>query len=420
MWPSAVALRCVSLALASTGAAQTALENEIARALDRARPALLRHLETERGGRLALLALAAVHDDVPPRVPEFRTAIDQLARERLLDTYALSLRLMVMAELPDFPQRMEAAQRDTKRLLACQKNGVFAYSPTRQSADLSNTQYGALGLRAAQVLGCRVPAGRWRALLSRVLAWQARDGGFGYQGRPRRGYASMTVAGIACLELGLQYLHNERFDRAKVRKRIDKAWAWMAKHASEIGSPSTSWCHYFHYGLERAAVLSARKLVGETDWYRTGAEMLVRTQLPDGGWSRRAGTGDGAPPRGRSAGVSTAFAILFLRRRFQRVVSVVTPNGVKALYLPADATKRQIDESVRLEVARGMQAVPDLLRAMRSKVPARRWVAAAALRQIAGRDFGYDPYRDQAASAESIRAAERWWLTEASRAEGGR
>ena len=44
------------------------------------------------------------------------------------------------------------------------------------------------------------------------------------------------------------------------------------------------WHYYYLYGLERVGRLSARRLIGEHDWYREGAEYLVRQQQESGYW----------------------------------------------------------------------------------------------------------------------------------------
>ena len=54
------------------------------------------------------------------------------------------------------------------------------------------------------------------------------------------------------------------------------------------------------YGLERVGDLTSRHLIGKHDWYREGAEYLLRRQMVSGGW------GGGI--------LDTCFALLFLKR----------------------------------------------------------------------------------------------------------
>ena len=55
--------------------------------------------------------------------------------------------------------------------------------------------------------------------------------------------------------------------------------------------------------MERIGVASGYKYFGTTDWFKEGAERLVRGQRPDGSWDI-----SGAPIPG------TGFALLFLSR----------------------------------------------------------------------------------------------------------
>ena len=400
----------LGLALAPLAAAQMADNREfnrrVAAALDKSQPILIEQLKAASMSRLALVCLAAVHDEVSPRNPVFANAIKRLERSRIRDTYGLSLRLMVMADFPAYPNRRMAAARDTRHLLACRRNGAFAYTKSGRNTDLSNTQYGALGMRAALALGCSVPMRCWKNLLRHVSARQKRDSSWSYSARrTEAGYSSMTVAGIAVLELCMLHGQLTQKQRAAASRRIKRAWGRMAKHQGDIGSTKATWCYYFHYGLERAAVLSQREVVGKTNWYRKGAEMLLREQHDTGGWGRGEARGPVDP-------VSTSFAILFLRRKFKRQpTGAVTPQGIRARYLPAQATPKQVTQSVELEVARGLNAVPDLLKVLRSKIQARRKAAALALNKLSGKSLPYDPYRNPAESEEAICVAERWWMT---------
>ena len=66
------------------------------------------------------------------------------------------------------------------------------------------------------------------------------------------------------------------------RERIDNGVDWLRRHFTVQGNPSSSarhsrlWHYYYLYGLERAGRLSARRKIGEHDWYREGAKFLVR------------------------------------------------------------------------------------------------------------------------------------------------
>ena len=131
------------------------LQQQIQAALTQARPALTAHLKAAvrgatRPGELALLVLAGIHDGVPASDPALGKAIERLAKARPSQTYDIALRLVVLDACPTFPDRMEIAKDDLKALISHRSDeGAFQYRKWPSTWDLSNTQYGALGLRAA-------------------------------------------------------------------------------------------------------------------------------------------------------------------------------------------------------------------------------------------------------------------------------
>ncbi|MEM7201198.1 MAG: hypothetical protein AAF628_13075 [Planctomycetota bacterium] len=404
------------LALAPPAAAQhtgelpATLRTSVDTALERAREPLLEHLRLQRGGVLALVCLAAVHDGVPADDPSMAHGLRRLWRSRLTGTYDLALRLMVLAEVDGVAQWEELAAHDTRALLQRRRRGGFTYAQPYESWDLSNSQYAALGLRAAVALGQTVEPSVWQELAAAVLKLQAGGGGFPYTEKHRRHhpYASMTVAGIAVLEICAQQLGDGAVPG--LDEAVDRGWEWMARHRYEIGNVDVLSCYYFHYGLERAAILSDVTEVGDVDWYRRGAEMLVAAQRPSGAWRGLKEIRPGALP-GESSPVDTAFAVLFLRRAFAKVLPVYT-GAADLARLGDNAGAADVRRVAAALIRRGLPAMPEVLIGLRSRVAPRRRAAARVLVALAGRDFGYHPDRSAAAAAEAIKAAERWWLTE--------
>jgi hypothetical protein len=62
--------------------------------------------------------------------------------------------------------------------------------------------------------------------------------------------------------------------------------------------------YYFLWSLERVAMVLGLDTIGGKDWYGWGAEILLRSQRPDGSWEGNYGLG----------GADTSFALLFLVR----------------------------------------------------------------------------------------------------------
>jgi len=223
----------------------------------------------------------------------------------------------------------------------------------------------------------------------------------------------MTVAGIAVLEICLQALPANLKAAARAKKHLAKAWQWLARQESKIGSPNVAWTYYFHYGLERAAVLSGKTKVGTKDWYEAGVKMLLEQQHAGGGWGPNIYTGLLAGTRKqKSSPIQTAFAILFLRRKFkQRLQPITVTSAFSIRDLKAQASAKLIRLAVKTEVRRGVRAVPALIKFMQSSLLVRRKAGALALHAITHKDFGFDPNLEPGEADEAIKEAERWWMT---------
>jgi hypothetical protein len=138
--------------------------------------------------------------------------------------------------------------------------------------------------------------------------------------------------------------------------------------------------------------------------------MLCDEQQRGGGWSGSKEIRDPAQGSTRGHPVDTAFAILFLRRKFQRVQAPITgPRGVPIGMLPTDADEATVRAAAAHDAAQGEAAMPGLLVQLRSDVVARRKAAVLAIFAITGKDFGLHPYRRPQHSEDAIRAAESWW-----------
>ncbi|MCA8950912.1 MAG: hypothetical protein KDE27_15515 [Planctomycetes bacterium] len=401
------------------GAQSAEFRDRVGQALDDARPALMGHLAQSCGkhvrpGQLALVMLAAIDDGVERTDPVFERAVARLAKANCNQTYDLALRLMVVQALPDFPDRVEIAKDDLDRLLDHRDEGAFGYTKNTNQWDLSNTQYAALGLRAARAMQLSIPRSVWTGLAKEIAAQQDADGSFGYRkiNSGFQGYPSMTAAGIAVLAVCRQALGERNALLAKLDDKIGRAWRYFDRKLDCIGSPSEHWCYYFLYGLERAAILCDVETIGGKSWYELGAKMLVDEQLPGGGWSgNEHGEQDGTLPRGRGSAVSTSFAVLFLRRKFQKVVGgPITPSIVTLANIGPNSKMEHVVACADELERRGKEALPDVLRALRSDIHNQRQAAAIALVRITGESFGFDPARGAEHNREVIKQAELWYL----------
>lgn len=172
--------------------------------------------------------------------------------------------------------------------------------------DNSNTQFALLALWVAQ--RHEVPARRSMAwIVRRFESSQNADGSWSYRyrygGGDKEG-AAMTCAGL----LGLAVGHG-----ADRKPDVDRIRGGLAALSKNVGKPAGKWRNlpltdlYFLWSLERVAVLYRLATIGENDWYRWGAEMLIANQQKRGFW-----TGGGYPKS--SSTLDTCFALLFLKR----------------------------------------------------------------------------------------------------------
>jgi hypothetical protein len=120
----------------------------------------------------------------------------------------------------------------------------------------------------------------------------------------------MTVAGVSSVLICMVRLRNMRQLSSSLGKKAMRAirggFAWLVKNYSVRYHPPKKGRYaysYYMYGLERAGMLSGVRLIGEHDWYREGAIVLLARQREDGSWS-----GDYHPI------VDTCFALLFLKK----------------------------------------------------------------------------------------------------------
>jgi hypothetical protein len=192
--------------------------------------------------------------------------------------------------------------------------------------DFSNTQYAAMGLRAAARLGIEIPDAQWMSViefarLTRIPTGDAAASvlvheldprsheprspfrhvkpddkveriGFAYA--PGRTYAtgSMTCGAIASLAIAREALASRgsplltrSLDR-ELETMMVGGWGWLDRHWEVDVRPRAAQVHWNHeyylYAMERAGVLNDVKLVGGRDWYFEGAMYLLAHQRGSG------------------------------------------------------------------------------------------------------------------------------------------
>jgi hypothetical protein len=189
--------------------------------------------------------------------------------------------------------------------------------------DNSNTQFALLALWVAQRHGIPMRP-TFDLLVERFERTQRIDGGWPYawkyQDRPS---SSMICVGLLGLAVG-RGLKLEPLKTSSHEARDAQVLKGLTALYGEIGVPSGQMDKpvpysadvYFLWSLERVGMLYDLPSLGDKEWYRWGAEILVTNQKSDGHWDqaridmRKVGQGAAGyhPP------ITTAFALLFLKR----------------------------------------------------------------------------------------------------------
>ncbi|MEM1451304.1 MAG: prenyltransferase/squalene oxidase repeat-containing protein [Planctomycetota bacterium] len=179
--------------------------------------------------------------------------------------------------------------------------------------DLSCTQFAAMGLRAAEAAGAKVPKTVWLRLADAVLEYREEvdrrptsgyePRGFKYKPQVENTKGSMTAAGVAVLAITLDHVRGNKADHVRA---LEEGRAWLAAHfmvehnpapTSQSGHAGPPW--YYLYGVERVGALLGVETFGEHEWYVRGAEKLISAQDDAGGWGNHS---------------DTSFGLLFLSR----------------------------------------------------------------------------------------------------------
>jgi hypothetical protein len=286
------------------------------------------------GGDSAIATYALLTAGMKPIDPHLRKATDWLKGEDLHGTYAVALRAgacnAIYEHLRNKDKEILAARdRDRDFILYSRLQrgpnagfygcyygdpqppaaGGFAPldpkgPPEGASCDRCNSQVAVFAAWALEQAGAEIPTQYW---LDEDAAWkkaQLAGGGWDYSPDAGNGATdTMTCAGLATLYITQNYLlrsNVRQFDACTggfANENIQRGLAWLDQHIAPILAGPGAQSMYRWYGLSRLGLASGRRYFGGVDWYKAGAEFMVRSQKPDGSW--------GAIP-------DTAFAILFL------------------------------------------------------------------------------------------------------------
>ncbi len=335
-----IAAVAIGPTLEKTAAAAQLDAATVQRSIDRG-IAYLRKSQNERGGweefggqscgLSALCTLAFMNSGVSKEDDAIVRAMRYLRAFEPNETYSVALQTLVYCQLgaagdlPRIRRNVEWLVANQKRSGSADRIGSWDYGAGRGSGDPSNAQFALLALGAAQDRGIDVDPDVFQRSLDYWVNRQRDDGGWAYGGG-RRNSGSMTCAGIASTIIARGRLGGENSQASADQIRccgnqlagkdpVEAALGWLGRNFTlqvNPGGDSMTRFYYF-YALERVGRLSGRRFIGDHDWYREGAEVLLDLQDEFVGfWS-------GAGPM-ENRDVATSFALLFLSKGKRQVV----------------------------------------------------------------------------------------------------
>jgi hypothetical protein len=283
-------------------------------------------------GAIALYALLESAKSVPEHEiaitdPQIKKGLDWLCGVKMDKTYSLALRAsalqLALEQGGDYRKQLEL---DVKVLIDSTNDskdlgikGSYSYPATSDHGkaanaananfcyDNSNSGYGLLGVWAGARANLEIPNEYWLRVMEHWLNNQGSDGGWSYSKNVNPGTtATMTAGGVASLFVCIDNLLFDAFIKCDIQNQFKPAEDGLACMDRQITAQSGvtvgGFQHYYLYNVERVGLATGRKYFGTSDWYKLGADLLVKSQNA-GAWG---GSETPVP--------ATAYAILFLVR----------------------------------------------------------------------------------------------------------
>jgi RNA polymerase sigma factor (sigma-70 family) len=258
------------------------------------------------GGASALALLALLENGVDSADPVIVKGLKFLRDTETNSTYSVALQTAALCKANNLKDAKiiqrnvnwlaEAAVRDAAKNLM---GWTYQKTPDAGRADFSNTHFSVMGLQAAQRVGIAPKSGAlWKEIALLYRNSQLPTGGWGYTAQGQTTH-SMTCASLAALLAADEAAPQGKAGPTKER---EKGLAWVA---SNFSLASSSGSFYNLHAIARLGAISGERTFGKHDWFREGAEWLLKHRHTDGSFTSKAGV-DASPV------VSTSFALLFL------------------------------------------------------------------------------------------------------------
>jgi len=255
----------------------------------------------QKTGQTALAVYALLCAGESPQDERLAPAIDYLRRTPTTGVYALGLRCQIWLMLPPTQEVRLAMNRDANTLVrgvkrnAGEANGFYDYTAGGGGATYSHSrsQYGVLGVWAAEQMGLNVPREYWFLVEKAWLEHQDPTGGWNYiwQNDAYPVTAGMTAVGVATLFITQDYLRAGEALNCGGNMRneaIDRGMRWLSNNFHQVAPDEDNeklpraLPYSTLYAVERVGVASGYKYFNGIDWYQKGADWLVKKQRSNG------------------------------------------------------------------------------------------------------------------------------------------
>lgn len=258
----------------------------------------------------SLVALGLLEAGVPANDPVVVKAVEYLLTTNPDKTYSVSLRLQVLArtDAKKYAKEVQTGADLLVKTAVLKNDKLRGWSyPGNDLTDGSNTHFAVMGLHAAAQAGAKVDADIWRQVRDLYTDAQHKTGGWGYTNtgtdRPSQ---NMTCAGLLGLAVAAKHDKNAKGPAPAFEKGMAVLLAGDLK--GEVKSVTYGW--FTTAELGRALGTTEFKAGKVTrDWYRDGAEKVMKEQREDGSFALTAegqGIDKGYPV------VTTAFGLYLL------------------------------------------------------------------------------------------------------------
>jgi len=265
-----------ALVLYSVTARAEVSDEDVAKCIETLKNAIIANQNSwsHDAGTAALAVLALKQAGVPnshPSIVEGVKFIASNADETHL-TYGEGL-VACALELVDSKKYQKRIKTAAANLISIQRSlGAWGYNGQNPAYyDNSNSQFAILGLAAAERCGITIPAAVKARALKHWKQNQGEDGSWDYNGRSKMGRLSMSLAGLSSMFLLGEQLEKPQETCGKYEYSRNFAIGLKYTEGKLTGVQND----YTLYALERVGIYLGLSKIGEIDWYRYGAEIIV-------------------------------------------------------------------------------------------------------------------------------------------------